>query len=122
MTFDHTLHDSSSFGKPCTGLIICTFAFKIHATQFSLTFTGNFQAYWLIFKLAAQLYQHSPADLSVVSRKQTPCDWQLIQIFSLMNKYTQRFHCCSLVLAYSFICTTAVKSPQRKTKFTCFLS
>ena len=54
----------------------------------------------LVFSVTWQhKYQHSRADLSMVYCKQTPRDWQLIRIFSLMNKNSQ---CCSLVLAYSF--------------------
>ena len=57
----------------------------------------------LVFALSWQhKYHHSRADLSMVYCKQAPRDWQLIRIFSLMNKNTQHFYCCSLVLGYSF--------------------
>ena len=38
----------------------------------------------------------------MIYRKQTLCNWQLIQIFPLMNRNCQHLHCCSLVLAYSW--------------------
>ena len=44
----------------------------------------------LVFSLSWQhKYQHSRADLSMVYCKQTLRDWQLIGIFSLMNKNIQ---------------------------------
>ena len=43
MTFDDTLHDGSSFGKPCTSLIAhLPLKFMLNSSFF--TYTGNFQA------------------------------------------------------------------------------
>ena len=96
MTFDDMLCDGSSFGKPWTTLIAhLPWKFMFHKLIF--TFTGNFKAYRLILESIIVLhlvfsvswqhkYQHSRADLSMVYCKQTPRDWQLIWIFSLMNK------------------------------------
>ena len=55
-----------------------------------------------VFSLSWQhKYQHLHADLSMVYYKQTPRDWQLIRIFSLMNKNSEHFCSCYLiVLAY----------------------
>ena len=38
----------------------------------------------------------------MVYSKQTLCNWQLVWTFPLKNRNSQHFHCCSLVLAYSF--------------------
>ena len=81
MTFDDTLRDGSSFGKPCISL-------TAHLPLKFMFNTGNFKAYSLIMKSIIVLhlvfslswqhkYQHSRADLSMVYCK-TPRDWQLI--------------------------------------------
>ena len=54
MTFDDMLRDGSSFGKPCTSSIAhlpSKFMLKVS------TFTGNFQAYRLIFKSKILLHR-----------------------------------------------------------------
>ena len=113
MTFDDTLRDGSSFGKPCISLIAhLPLKFMLNSSfSFSLVIVKHTVWFWkaylivlhLVFPLSWQhKYQHLRADLSIVYCKQTSRDWQLIWIFLLMSKNTQHFYCCSLVLAYSF--------------------
>ena len=81
MTFDDTLRDGSSFGKPCISLTAhLPLKFMLNSSFF--TFTGDFKAYsqilksiivlHLVFSLSWQhKYQHSRVDLCMVYCKQT---------------------------------------------------
>ena len=108
MTLDDTLRDGSSFGKRCTSLIAHLPVKFMLNSSFSLILV-ILQAYRLILKSIIVLhlvFNELAAQVSISTHvlccKQRPRDWQLIQIFLLMNKNSQHFSCCSLVLAYSF--------------------
>ena len=102
-----------------------TFAFKafnIHVKLLNSVFTGNFQAYSLIYKSIIVFRLEFSAGSTNIStrvpiyqwfyRKQTPRDRQLIRIFSLMNRNSEHFHCCSVVLAYSFMSLLQITLPS----------